>query len=197
MESKEEILTTSKQVVENQLTEFIIEIVGNYFKMKEGYHLRKTRLYDIVLPRQIAMYIIRKNTSLSLKQIGIKFGKKDHATVLHSYNRINDYMDVDKVLKKKITEIEKIIKFKSQTEIGDHKIEKHYYYIDLTEFYSFRLNGNKSIIFQGFSEEEIEDLKLNIKQQKECKQHSNTGLYILEKREKNDTNDKERQGETS
>lgn len=197
MENKDEIFTDSKQVIQNQLTDFIIEIVGGYFKMKEGYHLRKTRLYDIVLPRQIAMYLIRKNTTLSLKEIGVKFGNKDHATVLHSYNRVLDYLDVDKVLRRKVSEIEKIIKFKSKTEVGDHKIEENYYYIDLTDFFSFRLEGGRSIILKGFTQEEIEQFKKSIKQQKECKQHLNTGLYILEKREKNDTNNEERQGEAT
>jgi hypothetical protein len=198
MENKDEILSNSTQVIQNQLADFLIEIVGNYFKMKDGYHLRRTRLYDIVLPRQVAMYLIRKKTTLSYKQIGKKFSNKDHATVLHSCKRVKDYMDVDKTLCKKIKEIEKIVKFKSKTEVGEHRIEESYYYVDLTNFFSFRLEDNKSIIFKGFSDAEIEKLKSNIKQQKECKKHVNTGLYILEKREQsNDTNNEERQGEAT
>jgi chromosomal replication initiator protein len=48
----------------------------------------KKRVKSIVVPRQVAMYIARKTTDLSLPSIGREFGGKDHTTVLHSVNKV-------------------------------------------------------------------------------------------------------------
>jgi len=51
-----------------------------------------------VLPRQIAMYIVRQLTGASLQEIGREFGGKHHTTVLHSINRIDAMRRADKAL---------------------------------------------------------------------------------------------------
>ena len=48
------------------------------------------RAKDISMARQIAMYLIRRMTNLSLKEIGKEFEGRDHTTVLHSIERIED-----------------------------------------------------------------------------------------------------------
>lgn len=185
MKKREEILTNSKQVIELQVMEFILDIVQNYFNVQEDYFLLKTRRYDIVLPRQIAMYLIRKHTTLSLSDIGIKFGNKDHATVLHGVKKVKDYIQVDKVLRRKVNDIDKMITFKSQTVSDNLLSSKDYYYIDLTNFNSIKIEDKKSIILTGFSEEEISNFTESLNLVIEVKKHENTGMYILEKREKN------------
>ncbi len=59
----------------------------------------RKRIQSIVLPRQMAMYIARKTTDLSLPFIGREFGGKDHTTVLHSVKRIEKAVAVDKKLR--------------------------------------------------------------------------------------------------
>lgn len=55
----------------------------------------KTRKHEVVLPRQIAMYLAKHFTSLSLKSIGLHFGGRDHTTVLHSIQMVEDYLATD------------------------------------------------------------------------------------------------------
>lgn len=69
----------------------------------------KRRSKTIVLPRQIAMYLSRELTDLSLPEIGNFFGGKDHTTVLHSYNKIKDALDKNEVYKDRVERIIKVI----------------------------------------------------------------------------------------
>lgn len=69
----------------------------------------KKRNKNIVLPRQIAMYLSRELTELSLPEIGAYFGGKDHTTVLHSFNKIKNEILSNEILKEKINKVIKII----------------------------------------------------------------------------------------
>ena len=183
---REEIITNSKQVVELQTMEFIITIVQSYFNVAEDYYLRRSRKYEIVLPRQIAMYLIRKYTNkISLNDIGKKFGGKNHATILNGVKRIKNYMDVDKELKNQVADIEKIVKFKNKAVTENMDLNKDYYFIDLNNFISMKVLGDKSIILTGFTDDEVSDFSQKIKALIETKQHDNMGMYILEKRDSN------------
>ena len=53
------------------------------------------RAKDISLARQIAMYLIRRMTNLSLKEIGKEFEGRDHTTVLHSLERVEELVKTD------------------------------------------------------------------------------------------------------
>ena len=68
--------------------ELIQKKVAEYFDI--GFQDMKTKKRNraIVYPRQIAMYLSRDLTSLSLPEIGIYFGGRDHTTVIHAYNKI-------------------------------------------------------------------------------------------------------------
>lgn len=69
----------------------------------------KRRTKNIVLPRQVAMYISRELTDLSLPEIGTLFGGKDHTTVLHSYNKIKDEINKNGSVKNKVDKIIQVI----------------------------------------------------------------------------------------
>ena len=64
----------------------------------------KTRKRPVVEGRQIAMYLIRKETTLTLEAIGDIFGK-DHATVVHAINTVNNAIEVDKSYRDKYQEL--------------------------------------------------------------------------------------------
>jgi chromosomal replication initiator protein len=66
----------------------IIEIVCNYYDITVEQIKSKVRSRDISYPRQIAMYIMREITDLSLPKIGSVFGGRDHTTVIHAYEKI-------------------------------------------------------------------------------------------------------------
>ncbi|MDP2940456.1 MAG: chromosomal replication initiator protein DnaA [Candidatus Omnitrophota bacterium] len=71
----------------------------------------KRRNKNIVLPRQIAMYLARELTNLSLPEIGAGFGGKDHTTVLHSWNKIKNGLNKDAQLKDCVEKITREIKY--------------------------------------------------------------------------------------
>jgi len=68
--------------------EEIIKIVSKFSNLKTSDLKGKRKSSSIVLPRQIAMYIMRKKTNLSLPEIGRCLGGRDHSTVIHSINKI-------------------------------------------------------------------------------------------------------------
>jgi chromosomal replication initiator protein len=68
----------------------IQKIVSDYYTIKFNSLLSKKRTKDIVLARQVAIYLSRELTDLSLTSIGEAFGGKDHTTIIHSYNKIKN-----------------------------------------------------------------------------------------------------------
>jgi len=70
----------------------------------------KRRNKQIVLPRQIAMYLSRELTELSLPEVGELFGGKDHTTVLHSYNKIKEELKTNPELKDRVEKLINTIK---------------------------------------------------------------------------------------
>ena len=65
----------------------------------------KTRKREVVEARQIAMFLAKKHTDLSLKAIGFHFGKRDHSTVIHAITTVNDMMDTDRKFNATMQEI--------------------------------------------------------------------------------------------
>jgi len=83
----------------------IQEIVAEMYDIKlEDFAARK-RTHSIAFPRQIAMYLSRRLTDLSLPKIGEQFGGRDHTTVIHAYDKIEEMIVEDKHLQKNINEI--------------------------------------------------------------------------------------------
>ena len=67
----------------------------------------KNRTRAIAYPRQIAMYLSRELTDLSLPKIGNEFGGRDHTTVIHAHDKISKDLELEKnsELKEKIDKI--------------------------------------------------------------------------------------------
>ena len=94
----------------NNITpDYIIKIVAEYFFIPISDLLSSKRSQEIVYPRQIAMYLCRTLTDVSLGVIGKKLGKKDHSTVLHGYEKIQSLIDSDPSVKKDVEELRKKI----------------------------------------------------------------------------------------
>jgi chromosomal replication initiator protein len=85
--------------------EDIIQAVAKHFEVSENQILSRKRTKQIALSRQIAMYLSKELTNLTLESIGLNFGGKDHATVLYAYNSIKKLLLTDKDLAKTISEI--------------------------------------------------------------------------------------------
>jgi chromosomal replication initiator protein len=82
----------------------IIQVVSEHFKMPVADILGKKRNKEIVLPRQVAMYLAREMGQMSYPDIGRAFGR-DYTTVIHSYEKIKTETKKDAGLKNVISEI--------------------------------------------------------------------------------------------
>ncbi|MFB0947470.1 MAG: chromosomal replication initiator protein DnaA, partial [Spirosomataceae bacterium] len=85
----------------------IIDAIAETYDVRIPDLKGKSRLRSIVLPRQVAMYLAKNLTNLSLKSIGYHFGGRDHSTVIHAIHTINDLMDTNRDLKDKVTRLMK------------------------------------------------------------------------------------------
>ncbi len=87
--------------------ETIQKAVCEYFGMKAQELKTKKRTKEVANARQIAMYIAKQHTQLSLSEIGRCFGGKDHATVIYACKQIEDKRNRDENLNKSIENINK------------------------------------------------------------------------------------------
>jgi chromosomal replication initiator protein len=118
LEEKTITLSLAQEVLKDLLKEpkklitidFIQRCVGEEFGISLAEFKAKRRNKTIVLPRQVAMYLSRELTDLSLPEIGGFFGGKDHTTVLHSYNKIKEGMSRDPILKDRVEKVIQVIK---------------------------------------------------------------------------------------
>lgn len=79
--------------------------VADFYNITQGDILGKKRVKQIVMPRQIAMYLSRELTDSSLPKIGNEFGGKDHTTVLHAIDKIEAELKKDTYLQNDITKL--------------------------------------------------------------------------------------------
>jgi len=77
----------------------IQKTVADFYNIKINSLLSKKRNKDIVLARQVAIYLSRELTDLSLISIGGAFGRRDHTTILHSYGKIKNKIKKEKSFK--------------------------------------------------------------------------------------------------
>ncbi len=85
--------------------EYIQETIANYFDLDMETLKSQRRTKNIAFPRQIAMYLCRKLTDLSLPKIGENFGGRDHTTVIHAYEKILNKVESDKEFNSIIEEL--------------------------------------------------------------------------------------------
>ena len=90
--------------------DYIIKEVANHFNISEDEIKGKKRDKEIMIPRQIAIYICRHLTNLSLPQLGREFGGRDHSTIKSSYDRIQSIMEHDLATMHTINDLIKNIK---------------------------------------------------------------------------------------
>ena len=185
----EKIFIESTSSYNKLLANFVKKIVCSYYGVEENLLGYKTRRREVVKCRQISMYLLKKHSMMSLSSIGLEFDK-DHATVIHSNRTINAYLDWDKDLQKEINELEKVVLLKTSAMLNNFSIEKDFYYIDLNMFLSVKVQPEKSIIFSGYSELEVDNLMKELGIVAQIKAHKNKGMYVLEKYDKDeeDTN---------
>lgn len=87
----------------------ILDIVSKYYKISKIDILGKSRRREIVLPRQISMWMIRNLTNLTYKEIGKLFKGKDHSTVMASIEKIDEQIKINEIVKNALKNIKEKI----------------------------------------------------------------------------------------
>lgn len=108
--------TVLKSLIQNIDTEVSIDYIQKCISEKYTISVEdikdKTRKKEIVAARQIAMYLAKNLTDLSLKSIGYHFGGRDHTTVMHAIASVSELMMNDTEYKSTIEELQKKLKMK-------------------------------------------------------------------------------------
>ena len=88
--------------------------VCEFYDIPEDLLRAKTRKQEVVNARQVAMFLSKELTNSSLKTIGLHFGGRDHSTVIHSCQTIQDRIQNDSVFKQNIDQLRKRIELSSR-----------------------------------------------------------------------------------
>ncbi len=87
----------------------VVDKVATFYGIDESSIYEKTRRREVVLPRQIIMYILREDFNISYPTIGMKLGGRDHTTVIHSCEKIKREVIEDSELQKEIQSIRTLL----------------------------------------------------------------------------------------
>ncbi len=88
----------------------IVKCVADYYTIDEASVYEKTRRKEIVKARQMVMYILREDFSVSYPLIGQKLGGKDHTTVIHSFMKIKEDLKINPTLNHELEQIRTLFK---------------------------------------------------------------------------------------
>jgi len=95
----------SRMIVKTTTPNKIIESVGTFYNIKPNEITGKSRKSNIIKPRQIVIYFMREELKLSYPCIGKELGGRDHATIIHAYNKIKSKIKNSLTLKQEILTI--------------------------------------------------------------------------------------------
>ncbi len=102
--------TIGLQAAKSKVTlEYIVERTCDYFGLTTADIMSKSRKANIVIGRQVAMYLSQKHTSLSTTKIGYAIGQRAHTTVLHSCQCVSNRMATDNIFSRQVSELEELI----------------------------------------------------------------------------------------
>lgn len=99
------IQQSHKKITPNQ----IIQSIANYFEISIDDIIGQSRRKKTIEPRQISVFLLREMLGMSYPDIGEKIGKRDHTTIIHSYEKIADEINKNHPLNQKIILLKELI----------------------------------------------------------------------------------------
>lgn len=108
--AKEVMKNIIKEIQSDVSVDFIQKTVADYFKVELDSLKGKIKKREFVIPRQVAMYFCKRYTQLTLSLIGENFGGRDHSTVIHALESVEDMMKADVNFKGSVDELGKKLK---------------------------------------------------------------------------------------
>ncbi len=94
--------------------EEIQRVVAEFYNLQEHLLRDKTRKREVVQARQVAMYFSKQFTQHSLKNIGLHFGGRDHSTVIHATNSVDNLLDTDERFRDSVETLRRRIELRSR-----------------------------------------------------------------------------------
>ena len=82
-----------------------MQMVADAFNVTVDQLLARDRSRRVALPRQIAMYLLREESQISLPQIGEAVGGRDHTTVMYGCDKITDLLETDDQLRRRVADL--------------------------------------------------------------------------------------------
>ncbi len=107
--AEEVILNTVQQTMANINPNHVFRCVAQFFDVAISELTNKSRRKEVVVPRQVTMFLLRDMLGMSYPDIGDKMGKRDHTTAIHSYEKIAREITTNKNLNQKIVLLKEII----------------------------------------------------------------------------------------
>ncbi len=83
----------------------VVTAVSHFFGLNRDDLTGKSRSQDVVLPRQVAMYLLREEGSVSLPRIGQELGGRDHTTVMYACDKIADLIQKDENVRRQVNQL--------------------------------------------------------------------------------------------
>jgi len=83
----------------------VVALVADKFKVTVDQLIGRDRSREIALPRQVAMYLLRREVNVSLPQIGVALGGRDHTTVMYAIDQIANKIETDSGLRRDVIDI--------------------------------------------------------------------------------------------
>lgn len=96
----------------DEKAQIIISTISEYGNVNMDMLAGAWRKREVCELRHIAMEFIKKNTGLSLVNIGVKFGGRDHSSVIHAVAKVGDLFDTDKQFREKYLQIQYLLSSK-------------------------------------------------------------------------------------
>jgi chromosomal replication initiator protein len=111
----------AKEILRDMMDDFQVRLeiediqraVAQFYSLTPELLSAKTRKREVVTARHIAMYFSKQMTSHSLKSIGLRFGGRDHSTVIHACNSVEDRVKLEPAFREEFTEIEQLLQRQS------------------------------------------------------------------------------------
>lgn len=83
----------------------VVDVVADYFGIEPEKLSGRSRAREVALPRQVAMYLLREDSGISLPRIGKELGGRDHTTVMYACDKVAEMIDSDDMMRRKVSQI--------------------------------------------------------------------------------------------
>lgn len=84
---------------------YVLDVVADFFGITSESMTGKDRSREVALPRQVAMYLLRKEGGISLPKIGQELGGRDHTTVMYACDKVADLIETDDHMRRQVSQL--------------------------------------------------------------------------------------------